>query len=346
MGKGGKKEVISVFENGYMLVKENNRCGVIDEKGNVIIKSKYDKIIKHSNFFIALKKEKYRLKDMYGKNVTKLEYDEIKDTNSYLFIVRIDDFYGLIDFEGNEVLKVCYKSIKPIYYDCADYFIVTNKEGKCGLIDKNGKTLLKCKYYAIYRLHHDKFSVLNSEAYAIYSIYNGFVFDFKITAIQTFLSHSSNLICTINGKYGIIDLDGNVITDFKYDAMYLCSRYADDVSAKIGDRYCLINSSGRKVTSVKYDYIKYLDVEKGLLIVREWAKFGVINNKGEEILSSSYDALRMIDSTHLITRISNFYSLYKISGEALINYFKKEKFKEICKENGIKYDQKIIDLLN
>ena len=346
MSKKDKIEKVIEFENGSFLVRENKKYGIIDKDGNIVLNIKYAKIIKHSDLFIVYRKEKCRIKDINGNNISKNKYDEIKDTNSSLFIVRNGEYFGLIDFKGNEVLKSCYKVIRPIYYDCADFFIVTNKEGKCGLVDKNGNVLLKCKYFAIYKLHHDRFSVLNNDGYSIYSIYKGFLTDFKIEKIPTFLSYSLNIIVMINGKFGIMDLDGKVVTECKYDAMYHCSRYADELSAKIGDKYCLINNKGLQVTQVKFDYIKYLDVEKGILIVREETKFGVIKNDGREIITPSFDALKMLGREYILTRYYDYYSLFDINGKVINNYFKKEDFKDVCMKNNITYDIEVIDIMN
>lgn len=78
------------------------------------------------------KEEKMGVIDLFGEVVIDYKYDNILNTYNNSFIVLDDSKYGIIDEHGEKLLKSSYKAI----YDFGNYYIVVNTKNKMALYNK------------------------------------------------------------------------------------------------------------------------------------------------------------------------------------------------------------------
>lgn len=78
------------------------------------------------------KEEKMGVIDLFGEVVIDYKYDNILNTYNNSFIVLDDSKYGIIDEHGEKLLKSSYKAI----YDFGNYYIVVNTKNKMALYNE------------------------------------------------------------------------------------------------------------------------------------------------------------------------------------------------------------------
>lgn len=111
----------SEFYNGYAIVKLNDKRGVINTKGKVVIPFKYQTIefnasalYNNKHLFIVKENDKYNLINLNSENISRESYDNIESRFNRIskkdyFIIQKDKKNGVADMEG--------KIIVPIIYD-------------------------------------------------------------------------------------------------------------------------------------------------------------------------------------------------------------------------------------
>ena len=78
------------------------------------------------------KEEKMGVIDLFGEVVIDYKYDNILNTHNNSFIVLDDSKYGIIDEHGEKLLKSSFKAI----YDFGNYYIVVNTKNKMALYNE------------------------------------------------------------------------------------------------------------------------------------------------------------------------------------------------------------------
>ena len=154
--EGGEADVRGVGINeletdtGYLLVSNNNKWGVVDKKGTIIINTQYDDVYPFTQGVAFVEKNgKHAVIDANGKIRTEFIYD---DLDSYIagahhlkrygiILYYRDRMVGIMDTSGKEITSP-YENIAPA--DDNFYRVLKNK--KVGVIDSKGKEILQPKY--------------------------------------------------------------------------------------------------------------------------------------------------------------------------------------------------------
>lgn len=147
------------LDHGTINVTINDKWNIVDENGNIVkTENNYTDKVPNSNFSIVEKNEKYGIVDSTGKVMVPFKYDGIDyldfrgkyyannqaDTYKSVnrFSVRIGDKYGVIDEGGNIII--------PCQYDDTQVFnngmIALEQNNENSLADHNGRIITKDKY--------------------------------------------------------------------------------------------------------------------------------------------------------------------------------------------------------
>ena len=159
-----KYDVEEVVEEKYLILIEENKVGVTDNNGNVIIQPQYVEVqIPNPSkaIFVCFydyneETGEYRTKviNEYGTELftkyNRLEAIELVDFETSMpyekSVLRYkqDEKFGLIDLKGNVIVKPIYDSIEGLRNKEGELLI--SKNGKYGVINCKGAELLKAKY--------------------------------------------------------------------------------------------------------------------------------------------------------------------------------------------------------
>lgn len=290
------------FQNGYITIYENQKWGVINSKGEQIIKPTYDEMIiipdTQKDIFLCTYDVNYEnntykttVLNSKGETIFK-DYDNItaieNHDNSYnlwyeknVLKVEKDGKYGVINLEGKELLPCEYDeidTIKPI-----KNVLITKKDNKYGLADEIGNIIIENNYETITALT-DKYE-------------NGFIIK--------------------NDKYGIINYDKKQILETKYDEIK--NIYGNNMYVvKENGTWKVINKEAQTILQEKAETIVAINGDN--FIVEENGKYGLISKEGTQKIASEYEELKYAFEDYYIAKKGEKYGLIDTLGQTRIDF--------------------------
>ena len=241
-------DIKQVYGNGkYYIVKEGDNWKIVDTDGNEYLSGEYDDILAINNDNAVIEENgKFGVVSITeGQNIINAEYDSITYATGNNYIVSQDSKYGIMDSNGNRLMDLNYSNI--VYREIANFYEATNDDYTSDLIDTDMN--VKLSNVIISELNTEKgyIKVRENEEYKYYN----FRFEEKsskdiLTSNTIFLSQNEE------GKYGYVDRNGNVIVDYIYDDAREQNDYGY-ASVKKDGLGGAINSTGEVVVSPSYN---------------------------------------------------------------------------------------------
>ena len=278
-------EITKVTQINYHVINENNKYGVIDRDGNVVVEAKYD-VVQIPNpskdIFICLhdynsedrdyssdvlNSKGEKLYQEYG-NVqaipTETTYDGIPFEKTVLKYKK-DGKYGLVSLEGKQILKPEYESVTAIPYK--EGMLIVKQEEKCGVVNINGKILIPVEYE----------SITADNYYSDQSMY-------KTTGFIVSKKNDEGY------RYGYINYKGKEIVKTEYTQIDRVTEMQDDknvylVAYKNGQAGLLKNK--KVVLNYEYEDINY-NSYNDVFVVKRNSKEGIADKQGKIIVPTEY----------------------------------------------------------
>jgi len=293
---------------------QDDKYGVVDFDGNVIVKPEYEQIdsLDYKEGLLLVKKDgKFGVINIKGATVVKTKYDEIQSDGYYEdgagfnkigFIIgeKIDDEYkfGYINFKGKQILDIKYNQIERIQNTSKneDTYLVAFENNKAGFY-KNKENILKHEYEDI-----------------------------------AYDSNNDCLILQKDFKQGISDLSGNIVIDIQYDNIYISGKYVNAqnssnvdvydyvtkqklnlenviaVNETLNSNYAIVITNDEKhkildiqkneIKTEEYDYLEYMYDE--YFIANNKEKFGIVDINGKELVKFKYDFIQKISDNKIV----------------------------------------------
>ena len=130
-----------------IVYSDNNKFGLKDNKGNIIIKAEYKKLVRlGETAWIMQDGTKFGIIDDNGNVLVKAKYNQAERVLGKFVKFRKGDKYGIFDEMGFEILPVEYSSIDLLYGG----MFVTAKNYMYGITDLNGQIILDNIFDDIY----------------------------------------------------------------------------------------------------------------------------------------------------------------------------------------------------
>ena len=278
-------EITKVVQINYHVINENNKYGVIDRDGNVVVEAKYD-VVQIPNpskdIFICLydynSEEKDYSSDVFNSKGEKLyqEYENVQaipTETTYdgipfektVLKFKKDGKYGLINLDGKQVLKPEYESITAIPYK--EGMLIVKQNEKCGVVNVNGKTLIPAEYE----------SITADNYYSDQTMYKttGFIVSKKSDE---------------GYRYGYIDYKGKTIAKTEYTQIDRVTDVEDDknvylVAYKNGQAGLLKNK--KVVLNYEYEDISY-NAYNDVFVIKRNSKEGIADKQGKIKVPTEY----------------------------------------------------------
>ena len=310
------------FETFYEEVGNEEKEGMKDSKGKIIVPAKYDDVeyVKGGIFIVELN-DKQGLFNYYSGEMTQLIYDDIEELGDDLFLVEANDLHGVLDLYGKEIIRAEYDDIEYNYNN----YIKVEKDDKYGLFNYEGKKLIPVKYDDI-DVSGDKTIIV--EKNNLRGMYNS-EGKMIISAFYEDIRPGYNYILleTPNGKYGIANQDGKILISANLDESP--DRMRDDKLLVIRkEKEGVVNMLGKTIIPLKYNDID--DLTQDIFVVnKEGGKYGAYNSKGKKIAQETYDDIELLDETeylkdenglygYIIVEKNDKYGLISASGKVIL----------------------------
>ena len=261
------------INKSYSIVEENNKKGLVNEKGKLIIPVQYEDLgwSKGIPFFVnnvmGFKKNNlWGLINIKNQRVANPNYTSlIPVDNKYILASKYGKFnnqleYGILNTKGKVLVSFKYHSIK--YHK--NYIIASTKSDKqerYGVITNREKLLLPFKYQYIIPYGKKSFLVKDfSNNISFYDIRKNNRNELNTDSILTV--NDFGAVISVNGKKGVLDKDGNVVVEPAYNIIKFDNKEHFDVLPfpnwkLVDDKNQLINTFNyEEVIPVGYNLIK------------------------------------------------------------------------------------------
>lgn len=269
----------------YYKYYSNEKFGVIDKSGNVLIEANYqDIIIPNPTYPIFFLLENNEIKNVVNEKNEKIftDYEQVSPIpvtgligeipyEKYVLIYEENGKQGLINFEGKKITNAKFDSIESLPYKegellckTSENVYVLQQNGKEKIKLDNGIEIIADGYYLENNFEKTGYIISNETSNGMmygYINYKGKqILDLEFDKIERVLNDNENLIVMKNGQYGLYQND-KIIINCNYQDM----KYEDDINmyfVKRGSKYGVLNENGDIVVPVEYQNIE----NKGMFI--------------------------------------------------------------------------------
>lgn len=325
--KNNDKTLTTVIN--YFPVYTNEKWGVIDQTGKIIINPEYTEMItipdSKTDLFIVLydvdyTNNTYKTKVIDSKNKEKFTgYDLVEslenvDVNNILWYeegvlrVKKGEKYGLIDYSGKEILPVEYSSIEAL--KGIKNSLIIKKDEQVGLCDNKGNIIITPEYKEIKTIGED--------------YKNGYI------------------VVNKDNKYGVIDFTKNVTIEPTYEEIKQVAS-SNIFIVKDNGTLKVINKNKETLIENKFDDVKQINSDNIVFVKNQ--KYGVINTSGEVKIKAQYDDIKYAFNDYYIAKKAEKYGIINIDNETVlpfeyssILYRKEAGFIEIAKDNNVEVE--------
>ena len=278
------------FEKAFFRFKKDEKYGLIDYEGNVIVSANYDELTSLKNRpgeILAKKGEKYGVLGSDGNVKIEIKYDSIigdeyftdkkgygetgyivgeKGSNGFL--------YGYLYNYAEKVFDVKFESISRVLkYDESDAYLIVMSNGKKGVY-KNSKEIIEQKYQNI-----------------------------------NYADSSQIFVAKRNSNYGIFNESGKEIIPVRYKSYSLAGDY---ISVEDGNGVKeLYDVNGNKVSNLNYKSIQASGNSGSYIAIDDNGYYSIIT--GDETISNNYTYVSYAFDNYFIFRNQDgFYGLIDI----------------------------------
>ena len=304
---------IGNFQNGAASVQgENNKFGLINEKGklllpikyssveytynsSLIIVSDYDNFEKTSAFYV----------DTLGKKLTNIVYEMVSFFEpNFIAKVRLNGKYGFLDKKMKQVIPIIYDEAELVYGKA----IIAKLNNKYGLISMDGKEILPFIYRKISKEHSSLLHLIDeTNKTGFYNIEHALLISPKygmgFTRIDNFIGYSSTLLLQFNGMYGMINEMGQTLIPFECDTFYFPDIGCDPFGLGMpcfaiskNKKIAILNKQGKEITPFIYDLVSFGDKA---VLVRLGKKWGCVDyTTGKELILPAYDRISCMSESN------------------------------------------------
>lgn len=340
--KNKKYEIETISEYKYFVLKENDKYGVIDAKGNKIIEAKYENV-KIPNpekpVFICYEGENTKVINENGEEIF-TEYQNIeplrlKNILSDLMYEKSilkyskDGKYGIIDLSGKKITNAIYEDIDTLQFKEGE--LLVKKDGKYGVINIKGATIVKAQYdkievdkfyeegnsykkagYIVSKTTEEgyRYGYVNLEGKEIIEIkYNDLYRVMEVNSDDTYI------ICAENGKYGLLKNNEKII-DNEYQSL-LYNESNNTVTALKGRKYGVLSLTGKTIIPFEY---KQIDITGDYI-------YATTTDENVKIFDSTGKETNMSENRAIMNVTNTDYKIYMdtANGKTIYSIYRDEE---------------------
>ena len=304
-----RKDVSSL--QTFFTAYEDGKWGVINNKGETIIRPEYSDMIVIPNKLVPLfictyddnyDNESYKTKilDDTGTEIL-FTYDNVMPIENNIdnrvvydentLIVIKDGKYGLSNLNGKEILAPTYDNLYAL--SGVERSLIAESGGKKGLVNSyTGEVIIPAEYQnieSISKNYEDGFIVKDDQGkYGLYALDKSKILDTKYDDIKKIVGNG-NYVVVEGSKTEIVDKSGNVILDKGFDS--ITELGSDSFVVMKKNKYAVVDTNGENIIS-DYEDIKLS--QPNYYIVKKDGKYGVIDKEENHIIEFNYEKITYI----------------------------------------------------
>lgn len=295
------------YESNVLKFKKNDKIGLIDFSGKVVLEAKYDDIKSLDfvrNRLIITKENKKGLVDTAGNIIVDTNYDDIigeltSQKTGYITVLESDEnkLYGYISANGDKSINPQYDEISTIsdIQDSNKILLVVKKEDKFGIVDEQNNQILPIEFEEIDSLFtNNVFACKKDSKWGVVNSNNEVIIDYNYLSC---VINSKCIIVKLNKNEQMFDFEGKAIQETTYDKIY--GPNDDFMIVEKSDKYGVYSlADNKEIIAPSYKRIEY--ISNGLFSVQKSNKNAIINKENEELTEYKYNNISGLEGTSLI----------------------------------------------
>ena len=316
-GKGER-----MTNNYYFTSFQDNKYGVINNKGQEVIAPSYQEYIVIPNnrtdiflctYDVDYSNNTYKTKALNSKNEEVFtDYENIEpianyDSNNIISYeqnaikVQKNGKYGIINIEGREILPCEYDDLYSLKN--TNNSILVEKDEKIGLVDSTGKVIIEPQYKEIRGLGTDYTSgyivITEDNLYGIVDCNNQKVLDTKYQDIKS-LTDNGIYVVKENNNWELVQRNGEVTFSdgLKNVKDVLGLKNGNVIIQNTNNKVGVISNTGETILNTVYDDIKFAFVDS--YIIEQNGKYGIAKRNDEIVLNPTYTTINYIQTADII----------------------------------------------
>lgn len=299
-----KPEEETVAKTAYFSAYQNGKWGVINQVGSEIIPFTYDEMIIVPD----------STKDVF------ITMSDI-DFNQGTYKTKVLNKKGEEIYKGYELVEAIdnYDIAQNLWYE--KNVLKVKKDGKYGLINFNGVEILECKYDEITSLKGTTNSLVLKKDGKIGLATNvgDVVVPVEYKEVKAFGQEYSDGYIVVNedNKQGLIASNKKTALEVKYEEIKPVSGNGMYVVKEDG-KLKVINEAKETILENEFDDV--LQIEGDNLILKRGDKVGAITKAKEEKVPFEYQELKMIGSNYYIAKKDEKYGIIDGTNQTIVEF--------------------------
>jgi len=311
------------MQDGYLLGKAQH---------SIIIKNEQEQTVKQLRYsFFRFMSPKFGI---YGANkkfgivntesyrlVSDPVYDEISLFNDTIFLVKLADKYGLLDFKNELLIPVEYSSIEKDTLNFIKLKRERNSNGvlktSVGMCNYQGRVLIALIYRQIGEYTDGLFPALNDKYWGYLNSEGQEQIPFFYDTYGKFVSGLAAL--KKNGLVGIINTNGNWVAFPEYESVWYVN---DSVWIWRKDYQSgFYSTTQKKALPYKYEMLELIDAN--FVRFGQSGKYGLLSPDRKVILKAEWDKIEVFKDEKIIIAMQNdYYSIFFLNAniKVYMNY--------------------------
>lgn len=308
--------------NYYFTSFQDNKYGVINNKGQEVIAPSYQEYIVIPNnrtdiflctYDVDYSNNTYKTKALNSKNEEIFtDYENLEpianyDSNNIISYeqnaikVQKNGKYGMINIEGKEILPCEYDALYSLKN--TNNSILVEKDGKIGLVDSTGKVIIEPQYKEIRGLGTDYTSgyivITEDNQYGVVDCNNQKVLDTKYQDIKS-LTDNGTYVVKENNNWELVQRNGEVTFSdgLKNVKDILGLKNGNVIIQNTNNKVGVINTTGETILNTVYDDIEFAFVDS--YIIEQNGKYGIAKKNDEIVLNPTYTTINYIQTADII----------------------------------------------
>lgn len=235
-------EMAFIFYDGYALVKEDGKFGIINVNGKFLIKPKYDFLSPLHNGYAVFKRDEFqgiiseKGSEIIFKNpnIDIVSNPQISLRHGFIIISKFNK-YGVMDTKFNIIIPPKFDYLGE--FQNGFYRFKENK--KWGYLDQKGNIAISPIYDVVYSFN-DNLAYVEREKKSLIIDKYGKEFNFPDLEFKTNFENGINKVSK-NKKFGLIDINNNWIIPPIFDNIGWIKE--NIITYKIGEKWGFIDAT-------------------------------------------------------------------------------------------------------
>lgn len=246
----------------YLYSVKNNKLGVIDKNGKVIITPKYDNFLKLNDrdIMIGYKDGKSYLINLETKKEKLLDYENFGEESEGMILTLKDRKLGYIDIEGNEIIPTKYEAAFKV--QMGSKYLQVKENEKWMLVNKKGEVHKELPYDDLGEYKDGYILVVSNNKL-------GYIDDEgneKIVPQFIYATSFKNGYAVVGEEsgLGVINKENEKVIPLIYDEVEIKDNY---VYVKMDNKRGILDLNGHEILPVIYDELG--DIENNILFYKK-----------------------------------------------------------------------------